>query len=290
MEKELIKNLKGMEAELSGLEKELGNRGAMPEVCLRSLPQLNNILWGLRKGLTVVAARTSQGKSAFALQMAMDTAKQGHSTIVLSLEMDVQDMLERMFSNEYMVDNFELQSGRYNFDQGYKDKFELFKKQMTELPLLLSCGIGKTFFECNRFLEMLDPMPKVVILDYIQMSKTTSNDRIEIGEYVRQFRQMMVEHNIRGIICSQINRMVEKDNEYKPRLENLKGTGALEEVADVVLLLHWNYFYTCKQESKHVYDIAVAKNRSGRTTKHTVKFIPEYSRFEELEVVEDYVK
>lgn len=285
MDQEIVKRLRSTLSQLNGLEKELKARGESPEICIKSLPELNRMMWGLRKGLTVIAARTSQGKSALALQLALDTAKQGFETVVLSLEMDTESMLERLFCNEYEIDNFELTSGRFNSVERYQKAFEEFKVKMQERPLLLTCGIGKTFQECNRFVEMLDPKPRVLILDYIQMSKTTGNDRVDISEYIRQFRQLMIENGMRGIVCSQINRQIEKENDYHPRLENLKGTGALEEVSDVCLLLHWNYFYTRQEHTKNVYDIQIAKNRHGRTGNHKVEYFPEFYKFKEIQLI-----
>ena len=285
-----VKDIKSVRQNLIGLEKELLSRGDKPEVSLQSLPMLDRAIWGLRKGLTVIAARTSQGKSALALQIGLDTAKQGVETIILSLEMDVESMLERMFCSECKINNYELLSGAFRLNNSHQVKFEHFRKQMSELPLLLTCGIGKTFGEVNQFIEMLNPKPKVIVLDYIQMSKSSFNERTEMAEYIRQFRQLMLENNIRGIVCSQINRQIEKENDYKPRLENLKGTGALEEVADVVMLLHWNYFYTRKEEQKNDFDLFVAKNRFGATGHRKLVYHPEYYMFSEREDEEEYTK
>ena len=286
---ELLRHLKPMAHHLDGLESELKDRGQVPEVSIKSLPILNQKLWGLRKGLTVIAARTSQGKSAAALQIALDVAEQGLESVILSLEMDVPSMLERMACNAQRIDNYALLTGQYALNDEIKAKFKAFRDKIEDMPLLITCGIGKTFRECNQFIELMDPKPKVVILDYIQMAKTFANERSDIAEYIRQFRQLMIENGMRGIICSQINRQVEKDNDYRPRLENLKGTGALEEVSDVCLLLHWNYFYTKIEAHKNSYDIQIAKNRHGRTSTHKVRYIPENYRFEEDEY-EEYIK
>ena len=240
MDEFILKNIKTLTSQLSGAETEFNSRTDVPEVGLTSLPELNRMVWGFRKGLVVIGARTSIGKSSCAIQFALDFAKQGIDTVFMSLEMDEISIIERMFCNDEKVDNFLMTCGMFKTMTGIQEKWLDFKTKLEQTPLLITCGIGKTFAEVNRFIEMLDPKPKVVVLDYVQMTKSLRNEREELSEYIRRFRELMVLNNMRGIVCSQVNRMVEKDNDYRPRLENLKSTGSLEEAADLVLLLHWN--------------------------------------------------
>ena len=287
MDEHLIKNIKTLTSQLSGAETEFKSRGEKPEVGLESLPKLNAFTWGFRKGLIVIGSRSSIGKSTIACQFALDFAKQGIDTVFMSLEMDTNSIIERMFCNEMGIDNFLLTCGMFNLKADIQDKWMEFKAKIEKFPLMITCDIGKSFEEVNRFVEILDPKPKVAILDYVQMTRFVKNEREELTEYVRRFRQLMLENNMRGFACSQINRMVEKENDYRPRLENLKSSGALEEAADLALLLHWNYFYTKKEMDKNDYDILVAKNRFGKTGVHHLKYEPEYYRFREREEKND---
>ncbi len=221
-----IENIKTLPSLLSGAETELKSRGEVPEVSISTLPKLNFLTWGLPKGMTVIGARTSNCKSALGIQFALDFAQQGIDTVIMSLEMDETSIIERMFCNEMEINNFDLKRGWFKREP-ITSQWTTFKAKIETLPLLITCGIGKTFSEVNTFIEILSPKPKVVILDYIQMAKALRNEREELSEYIRQFRALMVLNNMRGIVCSQVNRMVEKDNDYRPRLENLKSTGCI---------------------------------------------------------------
>jgi replicative DNA helicase len=147
------------------------------------------------------------------------------------------------------------------------------------VPLLITNGLGKTFKDVNTIIDLLDPKPRVVIIDYIQGIRQGEKERAELNEYIRNFRQLMVQNNMIGILASQMNRMATANDDKRPALENLKSTGVLEEHADVVFMLHWDYFYTRKEEDKNRYEIIVGKNRNGRTGKHDLWFIPEFYLF-----------
>lgn len=221
------------------------------------------------------------GKSALALQIARDLADQLIPTLFLSLEMDTHSMVERIFCQMMEIDNFHLLSGRINHDDEIQKKWETFSTFIKEIPLLLTNGIGKTFAEVNELINLLDPKPKCVIVDYIQAVKQERQERTELNEYIRSFRQLMIEHDIAGILCSQMNRQVFDNSDNKPTLENLKSTGVLEEHADVVLMLYWKWFYTRDLKDKPYFEIILGKNRNGRTGRHELIYIPEYYLFKE---------
>jgi len=221
------------------------------------------------------------GKSAFALQLARDLADQNIPVLFLSLEMDEQSMIERIFCSMMRIDNFDLLSGEFNKQEEIRVKWQTFKNFMSKAQLLLTCGIGKSFGEVTNLLERLDPMPRVVIVDYIQGIKQSEKERSELNEYIRNFRQLMLKNNCVGILASQMNRQIVNNDNKRPELENLKGTGVLEEHADMVLMLFWEWFYTRKEEDKNKYEIIVAKNRNGKTGSHKLFYTPEWYLFSE---------
>lgn len=283
----LVKDIKPIKNWLSGTKQEILERGGTPKHPISTLPEFNKKIWGLHKGLTVIGARSSMGKSAFALQCAWDLADQNIPVLLLSLEMDVPSMLERMFCQYTRTDNFELLTGKMNFNQDLQVKWGAFEKWVEQIPLLMTNGIGKNFAEVNKLIELLDPKPRVVIVDYIQGIKQSDKERAELNEYIRNFRQLMIENKMVGILASQMNRAIIDNTDKRPSLENLKSTGVLEEHADMVLMLYWGYFYTSKEEDKNKYEIIVGKNRNGRTGKHELHFTPEYYLFREFAQVTD---
>jgi len=278
---ERIMEVKSRKTLLSGLEAELNSRGDMPEVGLSLLPKLNAKIWGLPKGLTIVAGRTSQGKTAFATQIALDMCLQGINTLYLSLEDTEISIIERMFNSLYNVSNFDLMRGFYKRSESCHKLFLEFKEKFANYPITITCGLGKSLHEVNMFVEHLPEKPKVVILDYIQNIRSGERERESLSEYIRKFREVMILNDLRGVVCSQITRNVEKQNQkdYKPTLEGLKGTGSLEESAELAILCYWDFWYTHEEDKKNSFDLLIAKNKKGATGYHSLKFLPEYYKF-----------
>lgn len=269
---------------LPTLESELLSRGDSPKLSLSSLPDFNRKIWGLKSGLTVIGARTSQGKSALAMQFAYDLASQGSEVLFLSLEMTVENILERLFCNECGIDNYSLQTGKFSF---YKEDWTNFVNKVSNIPLLITCGIGYDFHDITQLINMMKFKPKAIFVDYIQGIKSGFKEREMLNEYIRGFRELCLKNDIAGVLCSQVNRQVNEVTK-EPSLECLKSTGVLEEHSDLVLLLYWENFYTHKEDNENKFKIIVAKNRNGRTGDHEVHFEPRYYKF--LEIVKPIEK
>ncbi len=264
------------------LESIMMNRLSEPELPILTLPELNRKIHGFHKRkLTVIGARTSHAKTSFSLQLAYDVAKQGKEVLFLSLEMDKVDMLERLFCNVKKIDNYELLCG--NFAKDYKKEWIEFNEEIKIIPLIFSDCIGKNWKEIDELIRKLTIKPQMIVLDYIQAIKGdgfTAKDKID--DYILNFRKMAIEHNFAGVLCSQVNRSNESESNKFPQLHQLKGTGVLEEHADIVILLYYKFKSTEKEEDKNEFWFSVAKNRNGRTGSLKIKFIPEFYLFEEF--------
>jgi len=268
---------------LDGIETELKSRDDVPKLSIKSLPELNRAIWGLKPAaLTVIGARTSQGKSAFSLQLAYDLANQNIPVLFLSLEMVAEDLVERLFCNLMEVDNYSLKAGLMKFDNETQERWRKFKQLSSEIPLLITSGIGKNYGEVQELIELLDPKPKVIFIDFIQnISARPRETRETINEFILQFRNMALKHRFAGVLCSQINRGAAGNAGSEPTMYQLKETGALEEFADVCLLLHWENFYDHSKDQSQ-YKVIIAKNRSGKTGDHALKYEPQFYRFSEV--------
>ena len=269
------------------LEATLWKRGDAPDLPLTTLPSLSTKLWGLRrKALTILGARTSQGKSSLALQIAADLANQGKLVWFLSLEMDVESLVERLFCHMAQVDNYSIMSGKFKNDEDLRNRWRKFKEDISSKKLLITCDIGKNWEDITKLLEIVgNSKPDVVVIDYVQnISMARGDSREIINEYLRNFRNMAIGGNFAGILCSQINRGAEEQKGHKPSMSQLKESGFLEESADVVMLLHWDGY---DDATKHkledsAFSLIVAKNRNGRTGAHPLVYTPKFYRFEEV--------
>ena len=179
------------------------------------------------------------------------------------------------------VDNYALLTGHFKDDSTTKAKWNTFTKMMKDMPLLITCEVGRTFREVNQIIELLNPTPKAVFVDYIGAIAVSGSQTREImNEYIRKFRELAIKKDFIGVICSQINRVGAVAGE-EPQLHQLKETGVLEEHSDVVILIHNPYVMTHNEDDINKATLIIAKNRNGKTGRHRVKFVPQYYRFEE---------
>lgn len=248
---------------------------------LLKLPVLNRKIWGLNpKELVVIGARTSQGKSALAMNIAHDIASQGKHVLFLSLEMTVDSLIERMFCMTQKVDSFELLTGKF---KNHGEKWAVFSAEMEKTPMMIVQGIGKKWDEIDYLIDHLDPKPRLVVLDYIQNISGSGHLKKEIiDDYIRHLREMAIRDNFVAIVCSQINRASMGADNKEPQLHNLKDSGCLEEAADKVMLLHYPFFYD-ENQNPNLYKLYLAKNRNGRVGTVEIRFFPEYYLFEDAE-------
>jgi replicative DNA helicase len=213
------------------------------------------------------------GKTAFAMQTMIDLVSIGASVIYLGFEMQPEEMMERMFCNRYRVNNLDLMRG--GIDQ-YEKELEDFKRWQEKLHVIFTDDFAKDWRELDTFLQALPKKPDVVVLDFIQaIGHQESHDKRFIDDYIRAFKMMTLRNNFAGIVVSQINRTAPDAKNKEPQLHQLKGSGFLEEHADMVTLLDW------KDKNDLQFVINVAKNRSGPTGYFKALYHPQYYRFEE---------
>lgn len=246
-------------------------------------PFLNNLTYGLQRGkLTVIGGRPSNGKTALMGDIAYNLIEQGKRVAFISLEMEGIDIAERLMSRIFLINNRYFFTGKAvdeitNKQAGLVNKvYERYKN------LAITQNIGFTFKELSevikKYLESFD----VIILDYLQMVKGSATAKEVMDEYIKHLRQLAVETNKVIVLGSQINRAgAGKDKEEKlPTMSDLKGTGCIEEVADVCILCHWQYFYSKDENDKNKYQLIVAKNRAtGLTGIVHLNYEPEFYRF-----------
>src|SRR3990167_10532404 len=225
---------------LPEIKKYLFSRSNTPDLSLKMLPLLNQFIWGIqRKCLTIIGARTSEGKSTLAVQIAYDLASQGKVVLFLSLETTVEKIGVRLFCLHSHFDNAKAFRGAVKDVPHIYDKFE---REIGGFPLIVNDMLGKNWEDIEQVINQCQLKPDVVIVDYIQTiaEKEGRNKLDTINEYIRHFREMAIRNDFAGIICSQINRTA-TDEANQPQLHQLKGSGFLEEHADVVLLLSWPF-------------------------------------------------
>lgn len=247
------------------------------------IPTLDNMLGGgLKEGKqVVVAARPSVGKSAFAMELAYQAARNGHPAAVLSQEMEDQEWIDRLTARIGLV-------GLDGFNTGRMDESEWTAvtdavEQIGRLPLYIDDQPGLTLGDIQakaRKLKRLHGI-KVLVIDYLQLcspSDSKASRHHQIEEISRGLKVLAKQLGLTTVVLSQLNRAVETRVTGKPTLADLKESGAIEEDADTVILLSPE----AQRENGDVVVCAeVAKNRGGRKGFVKLAFTGKYQRFVE---------
>lgn len=237
----------------------------------------------LRKGtLNILAARPGKGKTTFALNIALNIAKQGKKVLFVSLEMSQEELAKKLISIEAQVVGDKLNKKNFISEE---EMGRIVEKSaiISELPLVIDDTVphdkASVFLRIKR--EMLTGCDFVVV-DYLQLIKGDLRSRIDnITDISASLKSLAVKLNIPILALSQLNRSVEQRDDKVPRLSDLRDSGAIEQDADTVIFL---YTEDKETEKEGLLFAKVAKNRSGQTGTIKLQFLKEYSTFREWEV------
>lgn len=250
---------------------------------------LDRILSGFQNSdLVIIAARPSMGKTAFALNAAQNAAKAGKTIGLMSLEMSKEQLVERMFCNLLQVDSWKMKTGQLT-----EDDFGRIGEVMDELnnyKLFIDDSLTGSIPELRaktRRLQMEHGLD-MLIIDYLQlMSSATSSyggNRVqEISEISRALKALARELHIPIIALSQLSRAVENRPSKIPQLSDLRESGAIEQDADVVLMMYREDYYEEDTDRKGITDLFIRKHRNGSTGRVELMFKKEQMRFYDID-------
>lgn len=231
---------------------------------------LDHILCGFQKtDLIVLAGRPSQGKTALALNMAGNVARQGIPVAFFSLEMSRSQLFDRQVARESGVNSQKFRSGKFE-----SDDWKAINNAQTKVydwPVFIDDSPALHYLEIRQRAWKLKKTKsvKLIIVDHLQLAcgdKSFSRDR-EIGSITAGLKATAKELDLPIILLSQLNRKLEERvNPYKrPRLSDLRDSGNIEQDADVVAFLYRPVVYEDKEEFKGHAELNVAKQRNGPT-------------------------
>ena len=260
----------------------------------RGLPtgfrSLDNILSGFQPSdLIVLAARPSMGKTALALNIAQNVAKKGHAVGIISLEMSKEQLVERMFCSLLSVDSWKMRTGRLTDDDF--GKIGAVMDELNSMKIYIDDSLGNSIAELKakaRRLKMEAGLDFLVV-DYLQlMSSGTAygyqGNRVqEIAEISRSLKALSRDLSIPILALSQLSRAVEMRPTKIPQLADLRESGAIEQDADVVLMMYREDYYEEDTEKKGVTDIYIRKHRNGPTGHIELMFKKEQMKFLDIE-------
>ncbi len=251
--------------------------------------ELNGITGGLSQGdFVVIGARPSMGKTAFALALAVQAAKEA-AVSIFSLEMSKQQLLKRMLTAMGDVASSKLRHPKKRFTmQDWKNATDVCA-QLSELPLTIyDHGVVTPQIisaHARKLRRKYPDKPLLLFIDYLQLltgdTRNPANRFQEMSEVSRKLKQIARDQNVCIVALSQLSRGVDARNDKRPILSDLRETGQIEQDADVILLMYREEYYDKDTNKKDVTEINVAKHRNGPIGKVNLRFLKEYGRFEE---------
>lgn len=234
--------------------------------------------------LVIVAARPSMGKTAFALNVAEHAALGlGRPVLVVSLEMGRHELMERTLCSRAHVDGSRVRSGR---GLGRDDRGKLTRayERIVAAPLVIDDAPSRSVLQIMAAARRMKSRRglSLIVVDYIQLVDTEpgrDNRQEQVAKISRRLKALAREVECPVVALSQLNRMVEAREDKRPRMADLRESGAIEQDADLVLLLHRPEYYD-PDDQPGVAELIVAKNRNGATGTVRLAFRRRQTRFE----------
>lgn len=240
---------------------------------------------GLQKSdLIIIAARPSMGKTAFALNIAQQAAvKGGASVIIFDLEMENRKLGQRMLSAESRVEISKLKEG--NLQRKDWERVSASVDTLSKAKIHIDDTPGISLMEIKNKCRRLKAEKglDLVVIDYLQLMnyEGKAESRLqEVSALSRNLKLLAREMECPVIVLSQLSRAVEKREDKRPMLSDLRESGAIEQDADIVMFLHRDDYYDQENEdSKGICEVNIAKNRNGETGKVELTWVGRYTKF-----------
>lgn len=246
---------------------------------------LDNKLSGFqRSDLVILAARPSMGKTSLSLDIARKSAKSGAAVGFFSLEMSAQSLVDRMLAAEANVDLWKMRTGRGLTEEDF-DRVRDAMATMSKIPLYIDDQAGNNIMSMRATARRLKAQHNLdlIIVDYLQLMTTSRNhDNMvnQVTEISRSLKALARELNVPVIALSQLSRAVEARG-GKPRLSDLRDSGAIEQDADVVMFIHRDRLEDGGGYAQNA-EVLIEKHRNGATGLVPLFFESERATFHDV--------
>jgi len=238
--------------------------------------------------LIIVAGRPSMGKTAFALNIAEHVAVEtGLPVGVFSMEMGGTQLAMRMLTSIGRLDSQRVRTGRLNDDEWSRLSFALGKLHEAPIYIDESGGLSPANLRARarRLARQHGGKLGLLVIDYIQLMSSNrqgENRATEVSEISRSIKALAKELQVPIVALSQLSRKVEERNDKRPMMSDLRESGAIEQDADVILMMYREEYYKPDTQEKGIAEVIIGKQRNGPTGTVKFAFLGEYTRFENL--------
>ena len=254
------------------------------------LPDVDTVISGLNKSdLILLAARPGMGKTSLALNILLYAGKHsGKACVFFSLEMSREQLAMRLLSNESFVDNKKLTTGSLT-DEDW-EKVALAASALNHANILIDDNPSLSVADMNAKCRRVETLGLVVI-DYLQLMTSAGGKQNYSGESRQQvvsdisraLKIMAKELNVPVICLSQLSRANENRENKRPRLSDLRESGAIEQDADIVMFIYRDDYYNQDTENHNLAECIVAKNRHGELATVPLQWLPEFTTFSSVD-------
>lgn len=260
--------------------------------------ELDNIIIGFQKSeLIILAARPSMGKTALALNLAINSiVKYKIPVAIFSLEMDALQLVMRILSSQARINLKSIRSGTISREE--KQKLSMCAESLSQEQIYIDDTPGQSILEIRSKARRIvqDKKVGIILIDYLQMinvSNYIENRQLEISMISRSLKEMAKELEIPVIALAQLSRAVEQRGGRRiPLLSDLRESGSIEQDADLVLFLYRPEIYGIKTDedgnsTQNIVHIIIGKNRNGPIDTAKLAFRKEFGKFEDIFYVDE---
>lgn len=246
----------------------------------------DQITTGLHEdNLIIIAARPAMGKTAFALNIAQNVAKNSDKAVaIFSLEMGAENLVERMLSAEGLIPSYHVRTG--NLTEGEWRRMISAQERLARGKIFIDDTAGIKISEIRSKAKRLAQENNglgLIVIDYLQLieGRGRENRQQEVSEISRQLKIIAKELKVPVIALSQLSRGVDQRNDKRPILSDLRESGSIEQDADIVVFLYREAYYKRdeQEEPDNVTELIIEKNRHGSLGTVQLFFLKEYAKF-----------
>jgi replicative DNA helicase len=245
---------------------------------------LDNMTSGLQKSdFIIIAARPSMGKTAFALNVVQNASiKYKVPSIIFSLEMSKEQLVQRIICSEALIDSHRLRNGNLEDDDWTRLMDSM--KPISQAPVYIDDSPGITVAEMRTKCRRLKAEKNLglIMIDYLQLMQSSGkreNRQQEISEISRSLKGLARELNVPVIAMAQLSRAPDQRQEHRPMLSDLRESGSLEQDADIVSFLYRDEYYHPDTEKKNIGELIIAKHRNGATGTVELVWLGQFTKF-----------
>ncbi|MCK4265136.1 replicative DNA helicase [Candidatus Babeliales bacterium] len=242
---------------------------------------------GMQRGdMLVLAGRPSMGKTALALNMALNAAKAGNCPVgIFSLEMAAEQLVLRMLASESRIPHQKIRNALITSDEF--SELTNTAARLAEIPIFIDDSPSLSIMELRTKARKLKAKNniKLLIVDYLQLlhgSGYYESRTQEISDISRSLKALAKELSIPVLALSQLSRQVESRMDKRPQLSDLRESGAIEQDGDVIFFVYRDVIYNPDTETPDLSEVIIGKQRNGPVGTCYVKYTGEITLFEDL--------